>query len=340
MRQPRNVGRTIGGGGSGEGVDLSGLAARTGAEFTGTSPIDVDEATAMLLLTMPDGTVNGLVVKIDSAAGGYGQGQALLVLEEGAGDATDQTAAGKILARIDDVGSLGTQGAIHVATGLRKAVPGAVAAVWLTPEVDVPAIVANRPAADSTADFVRLLSEADVELLVISKDGFLAAAGNLVGGDVDGSGATSVQIGNTFGVAGVLLGDDVIIFRSAADELTIGDKTIFSAGATIRQQINAQTGTSYTPVPTDEGKIVTLANAGAITVTLPQDSVQAIPVGASIDFAWAGAGQPTFALGAGAAWLGGTAPTPTLKLRAVGSFATAIKMAANTWALVGDLASS
>lgn len=106
----------------------------------------------------------------------------------------------------------------------------------------------------------------------------------------------------------------------------------------IARAINAQVGVAYTPVPADAKKIVTLANAAAITVTLPLDATQAVPVGSSIPFAWTGIGQPSFVLEAGAAWVGGASPTPGLKLRAVGSFATAVKMAADTWALVGDLA--
>jgi hypothetical protein len=102
------------------------------------------------------------------------------------------------------------------------------------------------------------------------------------------------------------------------------------------QEINAQTGTTYTPVPTDTGKIVTLDNAAAITVTLPQDSDQDIPIGMSVDFFWLGIGQPSFALGAGAVWAG-AAPDPGVKIRVRGSFVTAVKLAANTWALAGDL---
>lgn len=105
----------------------------------------------------------------------------------------------------------------------------------------------------------------------------------------------------------------------------------------MRLSFNAQTGTTYTPVPSDEDKMVTLTNAAAITVTLPQDSDQAIPVGAAVHFSWGGVGQPTFQLGTGSAWFSGTAPSPGLKIRAKGSAVSAFKMAANTWALVGDL---
>lgn len=99
------------------------------------------------------------------------------------------------------------------------------------------------------------------------------------------------------------------------------------------QSINAQTGTTYTAVLTDTDKLVTLSNASAITLTLPQDSDVAVPVGARIDFAQIGAGQVTVAAGTGAT----VNSTPGLKFRAQYSSVSAIKRAANTWLLVGDL---
>ena len=98
--------------------------------------------------------------------------------------------------------------------------------------------------------------------------------------------------------------------------------------------VNAQTGTTYTVVLSDDSKLVTLSNASAITCTLPQDSDVAIPVGGQVHFAQIGAGQVTFAAGTGAT----VNSTPGLKCRAQYSAVTAIKRAANTWLLVGDLA--
>ena len=89
--------------------------------------------------------------------------------------------------------------------------------------------------------------------------------------------------------------------------------------------LNAQTGTTYTPVVADENLMVTLSNAAAITVTLPQNSAAAFPVGAEVDFLWLGVGQPTFAAGTGAT----VNATPGLKLRARYSAATAKKIATN-----------
>jgi hypothetical protein len=108
----------------------------------------------------------------------------------------------------------------------------------------------------------------------------------------------------------------------------------WTAAAPIRRTLNAQTGTTYTPVVADENLMVTLSNAAAITVTLPQNSAQAFPIGAEVDFLWLGAGQPTFAAGTGAT----VGSTPGLKLRAQYSAATAKKISTNGWVVIGDLA--
>jgi hypothetical protein len=101
----------------------------------------------------------------------------------------------------------------------------------------------------------------------------------------------------------------------------------------LRRTLNAQTGTTYTPALTDENVMVTLSNAAAITVTLPQNSAVAFPVGAEVDFLWLGVGQPTFAAGTGATVNG----TPGLKLRAQYSAATLKKVSTNGWVAIGDL---
>ena len=104
--------------------------------------------------------------------------------------------------------------------------------------------------------------------------------------------------------------------------------------------VNTQTGTSYTPVLSDNGKIVTLNNASAITVSIPTNGSVAYPVGAQINFAWiTGAGQPTIqAASSGTTTIlstGATSTTP--KLRVVNSTATCVKLATDTWIVMGDI---
>lgn len=98
---------------------------------------------------------------------------------------------------------------------------------------------------------------------------------------------------------------------------------------------NAQTGTTYTLVIADLGKLVTCSNASAITVTVPPSVFSA---GNQIHVQQIGAGQVTFSQGSGVTITstGATASAP--KLRAQYSAATIICTASNTFTIIGDLA--
>lgn len=96
---------------------------------------------------------------------------------------------------------------------------------------------------------------------------------------------------------------------------------------------NAQTGTTYTLVLADKGKIVKLTNGAAITLTVPPNSSVAFPIGAQIHLKQGGAGQVTVAGGAGVTVAG----APGLKLTDINSGATLIKEATDTWWLQGRL---
>lgn len=95
---------------------------------------------------------------------------------------------------------------------------------------------------------------------------------------------------------------------------TLTNKTLTAPvinGGLINLTLNAQTGTTYTAVAADSGKLVTLTNASAITVTLPP-SVYA--VGEQINFVQMGAGQVTFSQGSGVTIVstGATASAPKI----------------------------
>ena len=98
---------------------------------------------------------------------------------------------------------------------------------------------------------------------------------------------------------------------------------------------NAQTGTTYTLVAADLGKIVTLSNAGAITLTVPPSVFAS---GNIINIQQIGAGQVTLAQGAGVTITstGATASAP--KLRAQYSAASIICTGSNTFTVIGDIA--
>lgn len=107
-----------------------------------------------------------------------------------------------------------------------------------------------------------------------------------------------------------------------------------TSGALLPYEINAQTGTSYTLATSDMGKLITMNNANAITLTVPQNSVVSIPVGTQIAFTQMGAGQITVA-GSGLATI---RSATTFKTRSQYSTCSLVKVAYNEWLLLGDLA--
>ena len=99
-------------------------------------------------------------------------------------------------------------------------------------------------------------------------------------------------------------------------------------------QQNAQTGTTYTLVLADAGKLVEMNNASANTLTVPPNSSVAFPVGTQILVIQTGAGQTTLAAGAGVTI---NSKDGNLKLSAQWCAATLIKRATDSWVLAGDL---
>jgi hypothetical protein len=97
---------------------------------------------------------------------------------------------------------------------------------------------------------------------------------------------------------------------------------------------NAQTGTTYTLVASDLGKLVTTSNASAITVTVPPSVFSA---GNQINVQSIGVGLTTFAQGAGVTITSTGASASAPKLRARYSACTIICTASNTFTIVGDL---
>lgn len=117
---------------------------------------------------------------------------------------------------------------------------------------------------------------------------------------------------------------------------TLTNKTL--TDPKINLAINAQTGTTYTFVLADNGKVVTASNASAITITIPPASSVAYATGAQLNVIQKGAGQVTFAQGSGVTIrsTGATATAP--KLRAQYSSATCIYEGSDVWYVVGDIA--
>jgi hypothetical protein len=108
----------------------------------------------------------------------------------------------------------------------------------------------------------------------------------------------------------------------------------FEAGLNETIPLNGQTGTTYTLVEGDAGQLVTLTNAAAITLTVPTNATVPFAIGTQITIAQGGAGTVTVA---GAATVTVNSADGDLKLRTQWSAATLIKLATNSWILIGDI---
>lgn len=94
--------------------------------------------------------------------------------------------------------------------------------------------------------------------------------------------------------------------------------------------LNAQTGTTYTLLLTDQSKSVRLTNASPVTMTVPPNSGVAFPIGTTIRLIQGGAGLVTVAQGSGV-----TVNTAgTLALAGQYTSRTLVKVDTNTWDLV------
>ncbi len=156
----------------------------------------------------------------------------------------------------------------------------------------------------------------------------ITAGTGLSGGTITGSGTIAIDTATTVDV-------------STAQTLT--NKTLTSPtlnAPLINLSLNAQTGTTYTFVLADNGKLVTASNASAQTYSIPTNASVAYPIGTQINIIQIGAGQVTInAVTSGTTTVSSTGATATApKLRAQFSSATCIKAATDLWYVVGDIA--
>ncbi len=155
------------------------------------------------------------------------------------------------------------------------------------------------------------------------------------------SGTTTLQANAVAGTTTLTLpaATDTLVGRNTTDTLT--NKTLTTPTINDARQnltLNAQTGTTYTLVLTDNGRLVTLSNASAIAVTVPLNSSVAYATGAIVNIQQIGAGAVTIqgASGVTITSTGATATAPVT--RAQYSAASIIKTGTDSWTVIGDIA--
>jgi len=132
--------------------------------------------------------------------------------------------------------------------------------------------------------------------------------------------------------------DDTALVKDGASAIRSLGSSVDSALAQLT--LNAQTA-SYTAVLTDNrNKLVTMSVASANDFLIPTNASVAFPIGSVINVIQIGAGQTTIkAVTSGTTTISSTGATATTpKLRAQYSAASCIKVATDTWYVVGDIA--
>ena len=136
--------------------------------------------------------------------------------------------------------------------------------------------------------------------------------------------------------AAKLATDSVITAKiqdNAVTQAKMADRAIGSAELD-NLTLNAVTDT-YTLVLADAHKLVTCSKATAFTVTVPPNSSVAFDVGDQVNLMQIGAGQITVAAGVGVTL---NAQGTKVKLNGQWATATLVKIATDTWVLVGNTA--
>ena len=163
------------------------------------------------------------------------------------------------------------------------------------------------------------------------------ATGRTIGGvsfdgtaNIDLPGVNAAGNQNTSGTAATVTGAAQTAITSVG---TLTSLTV-SGGLVAPLQINAQTGTTYTFVIGDAGKLVTSSNGSAQTFTVPPNSSVAFTVGTQIMVQNIGSANCTLAQGSGV-----TIQSKDSNKEIDGQYAAAtlIKTATDVWSLIGAL---
>ena len=142
----------------------------------------------------------------------------------------------------------------------------------------------------------------------------------------------------TTAILGITIPDDTDLVKDGASAIRTVGNGFDSALAKLT--LNAQTAT-YTVVLTDNrNNLVTMSVASANDFLIPTNASVAFPIGSVINVIQIGAGQTTIkAVSSGTTTISSTGASAIApKLRAQYSAASCIKVATDTWYVVGDIA--
>jgi hypothetical protein len=139
------------------------------------------------------------------------------------------------------------------------------------------------------------------------------------------SSAESLTITGTDGQTALAVADGNV---TVTDDLTVSGSTF-----TYLNVITDST-TARTPALTDAGAYILTTHGTGITVTLPQNSAVAFPIGTTTYFERNGAGTLTFAAGTGATV---TSKDSTLTCGDRYTTVAAVKIGTDAWSLIGNI---
>ena len=167
------------------------------------------------------------------------------------------------------------------------------------------------------------------------------------------SGSAWVASGATGDITEVAAGTGISVASGTGPIPTVSIDTAVTTDLTTAQTLTNKTLTSpkislaysaktdnYTVADGDQNGLFTMNAATAKSFSIPTDATFNFAIGTQIHFAWiTGAGQPDIkAVTSGTTTILSTGATSTApKLRVANSAATAIKLAANSWLVVGDI---
>ena len=158
----------------------------------------------------------------------------------------------------------------------------------------------------------------------------------ITGGGTSGSVGIAIQDASTSQKGAVQLSDSTSTTSSVLAATATAVKAAYDLAALAQPKslsFNAQTGTTYTLVAGDNGKLVTTSNASSVTVTIPASVFSA---GDQINIQSIGVGLTTISGGSVTiTTTGATSSAPVLRARY--SAATIICTASNVFTVIGDL---